>query len=79
MEFAVKGELWNYTILEQLRLIIGAAQGGTRTTSDVVGAPTKTQKVIGGAMSGAAVGTEINAGWGTAIGAVVGASAGYFS
>lgn len=78
-EIDLKQRLWDYTIIDNLRLAIGATSGGHRTSTDALGGkPTQTQKAIGGAMTGAAIGTEINAGWGTAIGAVVGAAAGYF-
>lgn len=77
-EYAGKDGLWNFTILDNYRMAVAALHGANRVTSDVQGGPTQTQKVLGGAMSGAAVGTEIYAGWGTAIGAVVGAAAGYF-
>jgi len=43
------------------------------------GGPSKGQGALGGAASGAAAGTAILPGWGTAIGAVVGGAAGYFS
>lgn len=78
MDYRAKDFLWNMTLFDNYRLAVGATAGGSRTTSDVVGGPSQTQRTIGGAMTGAAIGTEINAGWGTAIGAVVGAAAGYF-
>jgi hypothetical protein len=77
-DFKAKNSLWNFTVFENYRLAIGTLTGATRTSSDGLGGPTQGQKALAGAMSGAAIGTEINAGWGTAIGAVVGAAAGYF-
>ena len=78
MDYRAKDYLWNMTLFDNYRLAIGAVTGGSRTTSDVVGGPSQTQRTIGGAMTGAAIGTEISPGYGTAIGAVVGAAAGYF-
>lgn len=78
MEFRAKDYMWNWTLFDNYRLAIGATAGGSRVTTDALGGTTQTQKALGGAMTGAAIGTEINAGWGTAIGAVVGAAAGYF-
>lgn len=78
VDYRAKKYLWNYTLLDNYRLAIGATSGGSRVTSDALGGPSQTQKTIGGAMTGAAIGTEISPGYGTAIGAVVGAAAGYF-
>jgi len=78
-DFKNKNSLWNFTVFENYRLAIGNLSGATRTQSDGLGGPSQTQKTIGGAMSGAAIGTEISPGYGTAIGAIVGAAAGYFS
>lgn len=51
---------------------------GSSQTSPRQG-PNRTMSAMGGAASGAAMGTQIMPGWGTAIGAVLGAGAGYFS
>jgi len=77
-EIAAKNLLWPFTILEYNRAALGALQGAMKTTSDVAGA-SKGQKALGGAMVGAAAGTQVSPGWGTLIGAVLGAAAGYLS
>ena len=78
-ELETKSRLWDYTVLDNFRLAVGVLTGASRTTTDSLGGgPSQGQKALGGAMTGAAIGTEINAGWGTVIGAVVGAAAGYF-
>jgi len=76
-EIVAKDKLWPFTVLAQERANLGALQGArTETTSDATGGPSTASKVIGGAMSGAAAGSMISPGWGTAIGAVVGGIAG---
>lgn len=76
-EMAAKNLLWPFTVLDYQRAALGALQGATKTTSDVAGA-SKTQKVIGGALSGAALGAQVSGGnpMGALIGGILGAAAG---
>jgi len=76
-EIVAKDKLWPFTVLAQERANLGALQGArTETTSDAVKGPSTASKVIGGAMSGAAAGSMVSPGYGTAIGAVLGGIAG---
>jgi hypothetical protein len=70
---AAKDKLWPFTVLEYERAALGALQGATTTTSDVAGS-SQTQRAIGGALSGAAVGGYLAAS--TAMGGPVGAGIG---
>jgi hypothetical protein len=87
---AAKDKLWPFTVLEYERAALGALQGATTTTSDVAGSSralqgattttsdvagsSQTQRAIGGALSGAAVGGYLAAS--TAMGGPVGAGIG---
>jgi hypothetical protein len=55
---ATKDKLWPFTVLDFERAALGALQGATVSKTDVAGAST-TARVIGGAMSGAAMGAMI--------------------
>lgn len=55
---AVKNKLWPFTVLDYERAAIGVLQGATVSKTDVAGASTA-QKIIGGALSGAAMGAMI--------------------
>lgn len=55
------------------------ASGGSASTTQPFTGPSKTQSALGGAAAGAAIGTEVMPGWGTAIGAGAGLLAGYFA
>lgn len=55
------------------------ASGGSASTTQPYMGPSKTQSALGGAAAGAAIGTEVMPGWGTAIGAGAGLLAGYFA
>lgn len=77
-EMAAKNLLWPFTVLEYNRAALGALQGATTATSDVAGA-SKTQKAIGGALSGAVAGATLfpaNPIIGAIVGGVLGAGAG---
>ena len=52
---------------------------GSGTMVPKTNKPSRTSSVIGGAMAGATAGSMVSPGWGTAIGAVVGAAAAYYS
>jgi hypothetical protein len=74
-----KDILWPFTVLEYQRAALGAMQGASNSKSDVAGASTG-QKVIGGALTGAAAGAMAGAAYGTIggypgaiVGGVVGA------
>jgi hypothetical protein len=73
-----KDRLWPLEVLDYERAALGALQGAMKKSVTGGGddGPSTGQKVIGGALSGAAMGSMITPGWGTAIGAVVGAAAG---
>jgi hypothetical protein len=74
----VKDRLWPFTVLDYERACLGVLQGATNANSEVAGA-SQTQKVIGGALTGAAGGAMIGATTGGAFGlpgAVVGGIAG---
>jgi len=76
---AAKDRLWPFTVLDFERAALGALQGATNSKTDVAGASTA-KRMIGGALSGAAMGAMIggktNPTYGAAIGAVVGGLAG---
>jgi hypothetical protein len=77
---------WNYPLIQQQILeqaLTSTPYGGTTNTSTTrTGAPSTTGSMIagvgGGALSGAAMGSMIMPGWGTAAGAVVGGLLGAF-
>jgi len=68
---------WDLTVFQYGANVMAGASGGTAIPLRRPG-PTRAQSMIGGAMSGAAMGTMINPGIGTAAGAGLGAIAGYF-
>ena len=72
---AAKDRLWPFTVLDFERAALGALQGATNTKTDVAGAST-TAKVVGGALSGAAMGAMIGSAWNTPAQGVAG-TAGY--
>jgi hypothetical protein len=62
-----KDILWPFTVLDFQRAALGAMQGASNSKSDVAGAST-TQKVIGGALTGAAAGAMAGAAYGSIAG-----------
>ena len=76
-EMHAKDKLWPFTVLEYERLALGALTGATNTKSNVEGA-SQTQKVLGGAMSGAAAGAMVGGGPGAIVGGVLGLAASFF-
>lgn len=77
--FRVKDITWDMLVAEKGAALLGAALGPSRTGGGGGMEPSKGQKALGGAMSGAAIGTEISPGWGTLIGGIIGGIGGYFS
>ena len=79
--FKVKNHLWPFSVLALERANIAALNGGGGGGGggSVAEEASTGSKVMSGVVGGAMIGTKINAGWGTAIGAVVGGIAGYFS
>lgn len=71
-----RDRLWPFEVLEYNRAALGALQGATKSSSSGGGASTE-QKVIGGALSGAAAGAMVGGPWGAVIGGVLGAAAGF--
>jgi len=75
--FKVRDTLWPFTILDFQRAALGALQGASNSMTSIEGGETsQLSGVVGGALSGAAAGSVVP-GWGTAIGAVVGAAASF--
>ncbi len=85
-EIHAKNELWEFSVLSYQGRALGILTGAKDTSTAVQGA-SRTNKVIGSALSGAAAGamygaTEgsmVSPGWGTAIGTVLGAAIGLFN
>lgn len=77
LEYQAKDKMWDINLFEPARAIIGALNGAAATTTSGGNEPSQTQKAVGGAMAGAAVGTEVYPGWGTLIGGVLGAAMSY--
>ena len=79
MGLRAKDSLWPFTILEFQRAALGALQGASNIGgSGEVSGPSQTQKVISGALSGAAAGYQSGFGWqGAVVGGVIGAAASY--
>lgn len=75
-EVAAKHTLWPFTILDYERAALGALTGATKTTTTSQGGGSGAMKALvgagSGALGGAAMGSMILPGPGTAIGAVVG-------
>jgi len=75
---------WNYQqelpyeMLRRYRGFVAGDYGGQTQTTAPMPTTNPALGTLGGAASGAAVGSQIYPGWGTAIGAVVGAGMGYF-
>jgi len=76
MKIAEADGLWDLEVFQHGANLLSAIGGGTATPGAGKG-PSQTQSVIGGALSGAAAGSMIMPGWGTAIGAVLGAASGF--
>ncbi len=57
-----KNILWPFTVLDHERAALGALQGATITRSDVSGSSTMA-RVLGGALSGAAMGAMVGSAW----------------
>lgn len=77
-EYAEKIKLWPFTILEFERAGLGALQAAQNTKTDIPKPPAMA-KVLGGAMSGAAMGAMMTKNpYGIAIGAAIGGLAGIF-
>jgi len=84
LEMAAKDVLWPFNALQYQTAALGTLSGATNTSSDTAGG-SKTQRVIGssltGAASGAMIGAQIGSGGGfigAGIGALVGLAAGLF-
>jgi len=78
-KMAVEDTLWPFTVLEWERSALGALQGAASASSSMeADEPSDFEKGLSGALGGAALGTAILPGWGTAIGAVVGLAASFF-
>lgn len=75
LEFLAKDELWNLNLFEYGRSVIGMLNGAAAAQG--VNEPSGTQKIVGGAMSGAAMGSMVP-GVGTIAGGVIGGLAGAF-
>lgn len=75
LEYKVKDVLWDLGLFEYARAYIGALNGAAAMTGR--NEPSQATKALAGAASGAAMGTAISPGWGTAIGAVVGLGASF--
>ena len=69
--------MWDLEIFQHGANMLAAIGGGTATPKGKE--PSQMQSVIGGAMAGAAAGSMISPGWGTAIGAVLGAASAYMN
>ena len=67
--------LWDLEVFQHGANMLAAIGGGTANPKGKE--PSQAQSVIGGALSGAAAGSMISPGWGTVIGAVLGAAAAY--
>ena len=67
--------LWDLEVFQHGANMLAAIGGGTANPKGKE--PSQAQSVIGGAMAGAAAGTMVMPGWGTAIGAVLGAASAY--
>jgi hypothetical protein len=77
-EMATKNKLWPFTVLEYQRAALGALTGAHDTNTDVAGS-SKSQKVIGGALTGAAAGAMVTGGnpVGAVVGGVLGLASGF--
>lgn len=84
MEFAVKDKLWNLSLFDYARAIVGTLNGSasTKTTPE----PSQTMKSISAAMAGAGAGATIGqqiapqgsgAAWGAGVGGVLGLAASF--
>lgn len=67
--------LWDLEVFQYGANLLASIGGGVAGTKGKE--PSQMQSVIGGALSGAAAGTMISPGWGTAIGAILGAASAY--
>lgn len=75
LEYKAKDRLWNMDLFDEPRAMVGALNGAS--SANQKNRPSQAQSAIAGALSGAAMGTSIMPGYGTAIGAVVGAGASF--
>lgn len=69
--------LWDFGVFQYGANLLASIGGGT--SMPVARKPNVAASVLGGAMSGAAAGSMILPGWGTLIGGVLGAAAGFLS
>lgn len=78
-DFAARKALWPFTVLDYERANLGAMQGAISGKNSVAGA-SQTQRAIGGAMSGAAMGMTLSGGnpLGAAAGGLLGLAASFF-
>lgn len=74
--YLAKHAMWNLNLFENLRGFLGALGGGSATSS--MNEPSKTQKVLGGAMAGASLGMMTGNPLLAGVGAVVGGLASIF-
>jgi len=70
--------LWDLEVFQYGANLLAAPAGGTAVTRSKASGSSGAS-VLGGAMAGAAAGSMVMPGWGTAIGAVVGGAAAYLS
>lgn len=77
IEYDEADALWNIKAFQYGANLLAAPGGGTAVNTP--SSMSKTQSAIAGAAAGAAMGSQIYPGYGTAIGAVLGAAYGYYS
>lgn len=75
LEYKTKDKLWNMDLFDEPRAMIGALNGAS--AAQMKNRPSQAQSAIAGALSGAAMGSAVMPGYGTAIGAVVGLGASF--
>ena len=77
MEYGTKDALWDLSLYENVRAMLGALGGGGATNNQ--SGPSQAAKSVGGALSGAAMGAQMSGGnpYGIAAGAIVGLAASF--
>lgn len=78
LEFRARDELWDLSLYEYARALLGTVSGAAATSPAQADGPSQTQKALAGAAAGASVGATMGP-WGAAAGGVLGGIAGYFS
>ena len=79
LEFLAKDRLWDLSLYETGRAVLGTVSGAAGTTPNSVSEPSQTQKALSGALSGASFGTAIGGPVGGLVGGALGGIAGFFS